>query len=112
MISTEKTLVEVMAVLRGRGYTRDFNLLEENLSYDEGGPPVDLTDIVIDKIYRFSSGNDPEDEAILYAMRNVKDGAKGVFVNAYGIYADPSADRVLARIAVEEDDSDDWTARS
>ncbi len=109
MIATEKTLVEVMTVLRGRGYTRDFNLLEENLSYDVGGPAVDLADIVIDKIYRFSGGNNPEDEAILYAMRNMKDGAKGVFVNAYGIYADPNADKVLARINVQEDDSDDWT---
>lgn len=108
MISTEKTLVEVMAVLRKRGYTKDFNLLEENLSYDVGGPPVELSDIVIDKSYRFASGNDPEDEAIMYAMRNVKDGAKGVFVNAYGIYSDPNADRVIARITVQEDDSDDW----
>ncbi|MDX9750816.1 MAG: hypothetical protein RBT71_07020 [Flavobacteriales bacterium] len=71
---------------------------------------MDLADIVIDKTYRFSSGNDPDDEAILYAMRNVKDGAKGVFVNGYGIYSDPGADRVIARIAVEEDDADDWCA--
>lgn len=110
MISTEKTLVEVMAVLRERGYTKDFNLLEENISYDVDGPAVDLADIVIDKSYRFASGNDPEDEAIMYAMRNVKDGAKGVFVNAYGVYSDPKADRVIARISIQEDDSDDWCA--
>lgn len=110
MITTEKTLVEVLAVLRKRGYTKDFNLLEENLSYDAGGPAVDPSDIVIDKIYRFTGGNDPDQEAILYAMRNVKDGAKGVFVNAFGIYADPGADRVLARIDVQEDDNDDWSA--
>ena len=42
MIATEKTLTEVLAVLRERGYTKDFNLLEENLSYTEGGPPVHL----------------------------------------------------------------------
>jgi len=110
MIATEKTLTEVLAVLRERGYTKDFNLLEENLSYTEGGPPVHLSDIVIDKSYRFAAGNDPEDEAILYAMRNVKDGAKGVFVNAYGVYSDPKADHVLERIAVQQDDSDDWCA--
>lgn len=108
MISTEKTLVEVMAVLRERGYTKDFNLLEENISYNTGGPAVDLADIVIDKSYRFASGNDPEDEAILYAMRNTKDGAKGVFVNAYGVYSDSGADRVIARIKVQENDNDDW----
>lgn len=109
MINTEKTLVEVMAVLRKRGYTKDFNLLEENLSYTVGGPPVDLADVVIEKSYRFSDGNDPDNEAILYAMHNTKDGAKGVFVNAYGIYSDPKADKVIARVAVNEQDcNDDW----
>jgi hypothetical protein len=33
MLSTEKTLSEVIEVLRLRGYTEDFNLLEENISY-------------------------------------------------------------------------------
>jgi|SRR5690606_20716969 hypothetical protein len=108
MIRTEKTLTEVLEVLRARGYTEDFNLLEENLSYKKDGKPVDLHDIVIDKIYRFTGDNDPDDEAILYAMRNISDGAKGVFVNGYGAYSDRGADRILSQIAVEEDDSTDW----
>ena len=33
MLSTEKTLSEVIEILRQRGYTEDFNLLEENISY-------------------------------------------------------------------------------
>jgi hypothetical protein len=77
MLSTEKTLSEVIEILRLRGYTEDFNLLEENISYKIGGEKVNLSDIVIDKIYRFTGLNDLEDEAILYAMRNQKDGAKG-----------------------------------
>ncbi|MDX9750815.1 MAG: hypothetical protein RBT71_07015 [Flavobacteriales bacterium] len=36
MITTERPLSEVMAVLRERGYDKDFNLLEENLSYTKG----------------------------------------------------------------------------
>jgi len=108
MRRTEKTLSEVMEVLRGRGYVEDFNLLEENISYRDGGEKVNLSDIVIDKIYRFTGQNDPEDEAILYAMRNVKDGAKGIFVNGFGIYTDDRADEVIAKITVEEDQSDIW----
>jgi len=108
MIRTEKTLSEVMEVLRGRGYVEDFNLLEENISYRDGGDEVNLSDIVIDKIYRFTGQNDPEDEAILYAMRNVKDGAKGIFVNGFGIYTDDRADQVIAKITFEEDHSDIW----
>ncbi len=108
MIRTEKTLSEVMEVLRGRGYVEDFNLLEENISYRDGGEKVNLSDIVIDKIYRFTGQNDPDDEAILYAMRNVKDGAKGIFVNGFGIYSDDRADEVIAKITFEEDHSEIW----
>lgn len=109
MIHTEKTLIEVMEVLRKRGYTEDFNLLEENISYKKDGEKVNLSDIVIDKTYRFTGSNDLEDEAVLYAMRNTKDGAKGVFVNGFGIYSDDKADEVIAKIAIYEDDNDDWT---
>lgn len=108
MLHTEEPMVNVIATLRARGYTENFNLLEENLSYKQDGEPVDLGDIVIDKIYRFSGMNDVGDEAILYAMTDTKDGVKGIFVNAYGIYSDEGANRVIRQIAVQEDDNDDW----
>ncbi|MBI2275458.1 MAG: hypothetical protein IM598_07550 [Chitinophagaceae bacterium] len=108
MINTEKTLSEVIEVLRSRGYTEDFNLLEENISYKKGGEKVNLHDIVIDKIYRFTGSNDLEDEAILYAMRNLKDGAKGVFVNGYGTYSDNGANNIIRQITINEVDNDDW----
>jgi hypothetical protein len=109
VLSTEKTLSEVIEILRQRGYTEDFNLLEENVSYKIDGDKVNLSNIVIDKIYRFTGLNDLEDEAILYAMRNQKDGAKGVFVNGYGAYSDSAANSIIEQISVDEDDNDDWT---
>ncbi len=108
MISTEKTLSEVMEVLRKRGYIYDFNLLQDHVSYVKGGEKVDIQDIVIDKIYRFTGLNDLDDESILYAMRNTKDGTMGVFVNAYGIYGDSGADKIIDQISIHEDDTDDW----
>lgn len=98
----EDTLTSVIAILRKRGYSEDFNLLEENLSYKKGGPPVDLKDIVIDKIYRFTGLNDVGDEAILYAMTNKKDNAKGIFVNGYGTYSDETANKIISQIEVKE----------
>lgn len=108
MIFTEKTLVEVMEILKKRGYTADFNLLEENISYTKGGDEIDLKDIVIDRIYRFTGLSDLDDESILYAMRNVKDGVKGVFVNGYGVYADAGANAIINSITVSENDGEDW----
>lgn len=108
MIFTEKTLSEVMEVLRKRGYTEDFNLLEEHISYKEGGEKVNISDIVIDKVYRFTGLNDLDDEATLYAMRNTRDGAMGVFVNGYSIYSDSKANNILNQITIRENDEDDW----
>ncbi|MBF6652954.1 hypothetical protein C3B47_08620 [Flavobacterium columnare] len=109
MISTEKTLSEVIAVLDKRGYTENFNLLEVQDSYKDDGGKIDLNDLVIDKIYRFTGQNDVDDEAILYAMRNIKDGAKGIFVNGYGIYTDEEATAIIEKISVNEVDDNDWT---
>ncbi|NMH27720.1 hypothetical protein [Flavobacterium silvaticum] len=109
MITTEKTLTQVLEILRHRGYTNDFNLIEENLSFSADGKEVNPADLVIDKIYRFSSYSDLDDEAILYAIHNSKDGAKGVFVNAYGTYNDDHASAIIDKIPVHENDADDWT---
>ncbi len=108
MIRTEKTLVEVLAVLRSRGYVEDFNLLEVRDAYLKNGQPVDMSFLVIDRIYRFSEQNDVDDEAILYALSNTKEGKKGVFVNGYGPSADLEAHALLEQITVNEDDGEDW----
>lgn len=107
--NTEKTLSEVMNILKDRGYTEDFNLLEVKKSYIKNGKPVDINDLVIDKVYRFSGSNDVGDEAILYAMHNSKDGAKGVFVNGYGLYVDEEATAIIDKITFQEIDDEDWT---
>lgn len=108
MITTEKTLSQVMEVLRQRGYKADFNLIEEDLCFSADGKEVHPEDLVIDKVYRFTGFNDPGDEAILYAMHNVRDQSKGVFVNGYGTYSDEKATAVIDKIMVNETDQEDW----
>lgn len=109
MIHTEKTLSEVLNILKERGYTEDYNLLEVKESYLTDGKKVNLEDLIIDKIYRFSNHNDVGDESILYAMRNIKDGTKGVFVNGYGIYTDDEATAIISKIAKNEHVSEDFS---
>lgn len=103
---TEKPLSLVLEVLQERGYTKDLNLLEEGISYKENNAPVDLSELVIDKIYRFTGFNDLDDETILYAIHNKLDGMKGVFVNGYGTYADPKANDIIDAISINDDGSD------
>ena len=108
MKHTEKTLSEVMNILKERGYTTDFNLLEVKDSYKDTGEPINIEDLVIDKAYRFSGSNDVSDESILYAMHNKKDGTKGVFVNGYGLYVDEEATAIINQIPFNEIDNEDW----
>jgi hypothetical protein len=103
---TEESLVTVLEVLRKRGYTEDFNLLEECISYKKDGDKVDIAQMVIDKIYRFTGLNDVDDEAILYAISYKKDQVKGVIVNGYAINADSGTNKIINQIPVsivEED---------
>lgn len=108
MIHTEKTLTEVLEVLKGRGYTEDFNLLEVKDMRDKDGGKVKIEDLIVDRVYRFASQNDVSDEAILYAISNRKDGSKGVFVNGYGIYTDEEATAILDQIPINTEDTEDW----
>lgn len=98
---TEESLVVVLDVLRKRGYTEDFNLLEECVSYKKDGAKVDLSQMVIDKIYRFTGLNDVEDEAILYAITYIKENAKGVLVNGYATNADSGTNEIIEQIPVK-----------
>ncbi len=108
MIHTEKTLSEVLIILKDRGYTMDYNLLEVQDSYFTGGEKININDLVIDRIYRFAAMNNVEDEAILYAMHNKTDGTKGVFVNGYGISADDQATAIIEQIPDSGHTADDW----
>jgi len=96
----EESLVNVLEVLRKRGYTEDFNLLEEYVSYKKNGAKVDPAHMVIDKIYRFTGLNDVEDEAILYAITYTKENVKGVLVNGYATNSDSGANKIINQIPV------------
>lgn len=94
------TLSEVMAVLRQRGYTEDFNLEKNCLECRAGNFKVFHDEFVIDKFYRFEGDSNPEDEATLYAISSGKHGLKGLLVNGGGIYTDDITDEMLNSLKI------------
>lgn len=94
------TLSEVMAVLRQRGYTEDFNLEKNCLECRAGNFKVFHDEFVIDKFYRFEGDSNPEDEATLYAISSDKHGLKGLLVNGGGIYTDDITDEMLNSLKI------------
>lgn len=79
------TLSEALTSLKSRGYTLDFNLVENCLICS--GKPYSVEEFEITEVYRFEGQTDPADEAILYAIEST-DGTKGVLVSGYGVSAE------------------------
>ena len=52
----------------------------------------------IDEVYRFEGITDPGDEMIVFAISSVHHDLKGLVVNAYGMYADPSTCQTSCRM--------------
>lgn len=104
----EKTLTEVMEILKHRGYTLDFNLLEITDDIPKKLADIDPSELKIEKVYRFYNKSDVDDESILYAMLHIPTGKKGVFVNGYGVTSDEASDAIIDQIITEEIDDSTW----
>ncbi len=85
MMYTYDTVSEAVNGLKARGFSADFNILENSLV----GPDCkfEAHEFEIVEIYRFEGDTDPADEAVVYAIESGS-GMKGVLVNGYGLSAD------------------------
>ncbi len=92
-LHTMDTLSEVMNALKNKGYSTDFNLKNECLICKKDGKEVHVypNEFEIEDTFRFEGESNPDDNSILYAIKSDKHNLKGVFVNAYGVYADEMA---------------------
>lgn len=72
MFNYESAAVATETLLKG-GYTIDFNTEFDELVEN-------ANDYQIDYLYRYEGMTDPGDESSVYGIRNLKTGAKGIFV--------------------------------
>ena len=93
-----ETLIEAIDALRKEGYTEDFNLQANCLDCREGSIQLFHDDFHVDKYFRFEGETNPSDESVLYAISSEKHGVKGILVNAFGIYSEPIADELMAKL--------------
>lgn len=78
------TVSRVLTVLKERGYTSDLSLNENYLTIANSDQKFYPNEFVVDKIYRFEGPSNPDDEAIVFAIRIDKYNLKGVLVDSYG----------------------------
>ena len=95
------TVSEAVNDLVKRGYTTDFSVMadKECLECKKTALQLSPDDFEIDEIHRFEGMTDPGDEMIVFAISSPKYDVKGVVVNAFGMYADAEASKIVSRLS-------------
>ena len=92
---TYDTMTEAVKGLRQRGFTVDFNLLENCLVCHNN--KFDIKDFEIVEMHRFEGDTDPADESIVYAIQSLT-GVRGILVNGYGISAEAMSTEMAQKL--------------
>ncbi len=92
-------MTEALVLLRNEGYEADYELVDGDLRSDAECAACAVSDVVVERIYRFEGPSDPGDEMIVFALHDPATGIRGTFASAFGINADPALGEHLADLA-------------
>jgi len=71
------------------GYTDHFKAEERGLRATKSGDLFSPESLIVDEFMRFEGETNPDDEAIVFALRCPTSGVKGTYTVAYGKDMDP-----------------------
>lgn len=98
LAETYGSLSQTINALAELGYTHDFNAPPENAFWEQANHVLQPDNFRIDKVYRFETASNPQDQAILYAISAIKTGFKGTLVNGAGKTADPHTSKLVEEL--------------
>ena len=85
--------------LARRGYRHNYNLSGNQQSDPSLDLSLDPTRFRVQEVHRFEGASDPEDMCVIYAIES-DTGVRGVFLDAYGSYADSRATELMRALAM------------
>lgn len=88
--------------LRDKGYTEDFNITENWLTYHSGQFAHD--EFEISDIYFYEGESNPDDKATVYGIVSTS-GVKGVLVTGNDTDLDPLASKIVSKLLVHRNDT-------
>lgn len=94
------TVTEALLWLANHGFTKDFNIAEDCILFNNGKQSLSPDEFNIDYYFRFEGDTDPGDEDIVYGISSVKNDIKGVLMSAFGMYADSLSVEMIRKLAV------------
>jgi hypothetical protein len=92
-----KTLVACTDKLNRLGFTTQFQARDNGLVSLDSGKIFFPDEVEILDFYRFEGESDPEDSAILYAIRTYS-GEQGTLTDAYGMYNDSDVSGFIKQV--------------
>jgi hypothetical protein len=97
-----RSVAEALAGLARRGFTANFEYLDETFTAVDLGRSFAAEALTIVEHHRFEGVSDPDDMAVVYAIES-RDGIRGVLVDAFGVYANPKLGEFLRKVRIRED---------
>ncbi|WP_419869433.1 hypothetical protein [Chryseobacterium sp. CT-SW4] len=101
------TLSQVMAKMSKRGVSREFRMNENGeMKFENSEKNYQPEDLTIIKSYRFEGDSNPDDNAVLYVVKDTG-GNMGMIIDSYGAdsnYPGEKFDEFLREIPIHESD--------
>ena len=89
--------VEKTAELKKEGFDAEFQMTESGLRDLKSGKIYQPEELHIVDFFRFEGITNPDDMAILYAIK-ADDGLKGTILDAYGLYSDDDLGAFMKKV--------------
>jgi hypothetical protein len=97
------TVTEALADLKSKGYTTDFNIAFDKLICSQNQTILTPSEFEIVEVHRFEGETNPSDEDVVYAVESKKGNIKGVFMSAFGVYADSVSDEMVKKLSMHKE---------
>ena len=93
-----ETLSDAVRRFEEQGFDDAFRAEGPKLRALRAGRSFAPEELVIDEVARFEGTSDPQDEAVLFALRSEDRSVRGTLVAAYGPQGDPATGELVRRL--------------
>ncbi len=98
------TLSEATTDLKRRGYVNDFNLAGDCVECPALQLQLTPEHFSVDEFHRFEGMSSTDDNSIVYAITS-DNGAKGVLVDAYGVYSNSLNEAMIKKLSINRSEN-------